>query len=639
MRDPHAVPPPLARPPQHTRDAMPVVASSHAVHFYRDDPQLIEAIASFVIEGLAAGDAVIAVLTSGHLGALNETLQQRGVDVYRVVRNGQLIVRDAAATIARLTGSDGELDEQRVRSIVGELIMAARGPAPGRRVRAFGEMVDLLWRAGESGKALVLESCWQRVVDEEGLTLLCGYGLDNFAAGDQTAGFEAVCAAHDRQHVHAEEDQLDATRQRVVAQLAQRTSALEAEVLRRRQAEVVQQELFTLCAAANRADELADVYEPALDAVCSLLAVERAAVLLFDEDGVMRFKAWRGLSDAYRAAVEGHSPWARTAVDPPPIFVPDVSTSGDLAAYRALFERERIGALGFVPLCQGGKLLGKFMIYAAAPRGFTRRDDELAQTIASQVAQAVARSQLLDAERRERERAQAATHDREEILAVVSHDLKNPLGVVTMSADLILEIDLSGAPDAARARRSAELIQRSAGRIARLIDDLGDFASLQGGHFTISPRALAPGELLTSSIELFATLAQARGVAIELQVAPDLPDVHADQHRATQALGNLVANAVKLTRTSGRVVVGAEPADLDGRPAVRLYVDDAGPGLERDELPHIFDRYWRGKNASYRGTGLGLAIAKGITQAHGGRIEVDSTLGVGSRFSIVLPAA
>lgn len=185
-----------------------------------------------------------------------------------------------------------------------------------------------------------------------------------------------------------------------------------AERMARSQAEASHFEmslLFRLSDAVNRADTLADVYEPALEAVISALRVDRASVLLLDPDSVMRFKAHRHLSDEYRAAVEGHSPWSPDEADPKPVLVSDVLADEAYAPYHELFRREGIRSLGFIPLVHRRRLLGKFMVYDAAPRVFTLREVELAQTIASQISQAVTRSRLLEGERLARADAERAT--------------------------------------------------------------------------------------------------------------------------------------------------------------------------------------------------------------------------------------
>ncbi len=149
--------------------------------------------------------------------------------------------------------------------------------------------------------------------------------------------------------------------------------------------------LYALVEALVRVDKLDDVYAVALDALERTIHPDRASVLLLDRDGVMLFKAWRGLSDAYRAAVEGHSPWSPDEPTPLPITVDDVHDDPTLACFGELFAREGIGALAFVPMVCGGRLLGKFMLYYDAPHVFGREELRLAEAIAHHVAFAVSR--------------------------------------------------------------------------------------------------------------------------------------------------------------------------------------------------------------------------------------------------------
>lgn len=157
--------------------------------------------------------------------------------------------------------------------------------------------------------------------------------------------------------------------------------------------------LLTLAQAISHAEKSAEIYESGLNAVCELLAPDRSAILLFDNTGRMRFRVWRGLSDSYRAAVDGHSPWSREARDAKPILIADVTKDDGMAAYQSIFAAEGIGAIGFVPLVSG-ELLGKFMLYWRRPREFSEHDEMLAIAIASQIAEALERVRLREVEKR-----------------------------------------------------------------------------------------------------------------------------------------------------------------------------------------------------------------------------------------------
>jgi signal transduction histidine kinase len=151
------------------------------------------------------------------------------------------------------------------------------------------------------------------------------------------------------------------------------------------------QALYQLTAALSQASALEDIFEAALAGLGHALGIERASILLFDPDGVMRFKAWRGLSDSYRRATEGHTPWAPDTKDASPVVVADVNDEPSLANLRAVILGEGIRALAFVPLVHRGKLLGKFMLYYPTPYLFTAEEIQLAETIAGHIVVAVAR--------------------------------------------------------------------------------------------------------------------------------------------------------------------------------------------------------------------------------------------------------
>lgn len=212
-----------------------------------------------------------------------------------------------------------------------------------------------------------------------------------------------------------------------------------------RESERAGEALLTLTAQANRALDIHDLFEPALTAVCELLGVERASILLFDADDVMRFKAWRGLSEVYRKSVEGHSPWSRDARDPQPFGVANVELDPALSAFTPLFRQENIRALVFVPLICRGELLGKFMAYSAAAREFTQRELALAQAVASQVAEACSRARLLESERALRALAERSA-DRTRRLLRLTAALSNTLSVEEIARVIIDEgtLALSG---------------------------------------------------------------------------------------------------------------------------------------------------------------------------------------------------
>ena len=345
----------------------------------------------------------------------------------------------------------------------------------------------------------------------------------------------------------------------------------------------------------------------------------------------MRFVAWRDLSDAYRRAVDGHSPWKRGEKGPRPLFVSDALADPAWADYRATFQAEGIGALGFVPLVNGGQLLGKFMLYNDGPRVFTEAEIQLAQAIANQVAQAVAQKQRQVEVEKARAAAEAAARARAHLLAVVSHDLKNPLGVIFAAGEHLQRGDAAEGGGGS-VRRPVGLMLRAARQMDDIIHGLLDLAQSDAGR--LDPASHPLDELLRESAEVLAPLAEARSLRLVLQPGPALL-VRCDRGRILQVISNLVGNAIRFTRPGSSVTLEATQAGGEAR----IAVSDEGPGIAPEHLPHIFEPYWRSGSGGRSEVGLGLAIARGYVTAHGGHIWVDSKVGQGTTFLFTLPLA
>src|SRR5689334_19519257 len=204
--------------------------------------------------------------------------------------------------------------------------------------------------------------------------------------------------------------------------ITERHRADEERAARLRELEV----LFDLAQAVNRAVRIEEVYECALDALMTSVRVDRASILLYDEDNVMRFKAWRGLSEAYRKAVEGHSPWKPGTRNPEPVTVSDAASDPALASYRDIVVSEHLGALAFIPIVHEERLLGKFMLYFDTPHAFAPSEIRLAEVLAAHIAAAIQRHRGEEALRRNEKLATAGR-----LAATVAHEINNPLEAVT----------------------------------------------------------------------------------------------------------------------------------------------------------------------------------------------------------------
>jgi len=226
----------------------------------------------------------------------------------------------------------------------------------------------------------------------------------------------------------------------------------------------------------------------------------------------------------------------------------------------------------------------------------------------------------------------ASLRARDEMVGVVSHDLRNPVAAVKMLSRMMLR-----APEMSEteARDNIELIAQAAEQMDALIRDLLDVNRLDGGKLVISPVPVDPFVLLTDSLQTLRPLVEEKVISLDLQIEAALPKVLADRERIQQALSNLVGNAIKFSPAGSKIVVGAR-GDADD---VIISVLDRGQGIAAEHLPRVFDRYWQSSRTDRQGAGLGLAIAKGIVEAHGGRIWIESRPGEGTTASFSLPLA
>jgi signal transduction histidine kinase/CheY-like chemotaxis protein len=278
-----------------------------------------------------------------------------------------------------------------------------------------------------------------------------------------------------------------------------------------------------------------------------------------------------------------------------------------------------------LPLGAAGTPLGALYLATGAGRTLTAAENELLRTVNDALGPELAR-------RLDHDRLREGVRAREEALAVVAHDLRNPLHAVSVGVGTLLPRITEPS-----LRRPLDRIQRSAQRMERLLQDLLDIHAIEGGRFTVSKGEVAPTSLILTALESQQSLAGQTSVIINTDVTPALASVEADEERILQVLENVVGNALKFTPPGGVVTVGASPAPEPGW--VLFSVRDTGSGISSEHLPRVFDRFWQALSSDRRGTGLGLAICKAIVEAHGGRIWVESEPGKGAVFFFTLPTA
>lgn len=219
-----------------------------------------------------------------------------------------------------------------------------------------------------------------------------------------------------------------------------------------------------------------------------------------------------------------------------------------------------------------------------------------------------------------------------EVLAIVSHDLRTPLSTISLGTSLLAD---ASHPQEDKAHL-LEIIRRAADRMERLIKDLQELGRLESGRsLRIDVRRVEVALLLREGCEALHIQARAKGQEVSCELPAPPLDVYADRDRICQVVGNLIGNAIKFTPRGGHIALFAR---RDGR-EVQVSVTDQGPGIPEKDLRHVFEPYWQAKDTARLGAGIGLKIAKGLVEAHGGRIWVESKVGLGTTFSFTLPVA
>jgi PAS domain S-box-containing protein len=300
-----------------------------------------------------------------------------------------------------------------------------------------------------------------------------------------------------------------------------------------------------------------------------------------------------------------------------------LATSANPAYLKAMKAMNPESAV-FLPLVAREQLIGALTLFRAKG-SFDRDDVGFAEDLARLAALALDNARLHDTVR-------ASLRARDEMVGVVSHDLRNPVAAVKMLSRMMLLAPEAGG---ANPRENLELIAQAAEQMDALIRDLLDVNRLDGGKLVISPVPVDPSDLVTDSLQTLRPLVEEKIISLDLEIEPSLPKVMADRERIQQALSNLVGNAIKFSPAGSKIVVGARGESED----VIISVLDRGRGIAAEHLPRVFDRYWQSSRTDRQGAGLGLAIAKGIVEAHGGRIWIESNPEEGTTASFSLPLA
>jgi signal transduction histidine kinase len=275
--------------------------------------------------------------------------------------------------------------------------------------------------------------------------------------------------------------------------------------------------------------------------------------------------------------------------------------------------------------CQGRVVAVMTFLADLARPAFDPYDLATAREIAARLALGLEHSRVYGAVR-------ADVRARDDLVAAVSHDLRDPLSAIGAGAAVLRHV---APPNDAAIARAIELVERNAERMRQLVGNLLDLARHGSAGLPLDLAPRPPRGIVYEALETLGLLAAQKRLQLEARMPAELPDVRCDRQAMVRVLTNLVGNAIKFTPPGGAIRVRVEPVGGE----LRITVSDTGPGIARTDLDHVFDRYWQARSTVRSGAGLGLSIAKAIVEQTGGTIGVESHVGVGTTFYFTVPIA
>jgi PAS domain S-box-containing protein len=694
----------------------------HFVQFYEQDSVLLRSLAEYIEDGLNSGAGTIVIATAAHMEQLERDLRARGIDVAGACSRQQLVLLEAAATLARIM-HHGAPQWSRFLEAVGAVLEQVR--RRHSRVIAFGEMVALLWKDGYHGAALQLEQLWNELSERERFSLYCAYPLPKDGSA---AELERVCAQHGRvipaeSYAQAPQE----ARLRLIAQLQQKARTLEWEVQRR---------IMVERALAERDRELSDFLENAFEGLLKvgpdgtifwingagleLLGCEKSQCVgqaieafhldpadareslrrllageslhkhitaLRRNDGSIRYvrvaanaqwdagrlihsrwfirdvtherlaegarahlasivessddaivsKTLEGIIRSWNRAAErlfGYT--AEEAVGQPiTLIIPPERVQEEEEILSKLRRGERIDHLETVRLAKSGRRIDVALTISPirGANGSIVGASKIARDITDRKACEQAQERTIGELRRAEEALREADQRKDEFLAVLAHELRNPLAPIRYAVAMAKKKDMS---DVERLQARA-IIERQVEHMSRLLDDLLDVSRITRGILPLRRSSVELAAVVAAAQESARPLIEAKGHELKVSLPQEREHLVADPVRLAQILSNLLINAAKYTDAGGHIElrVRREGAELV------FNVRDDGIGISAEMMPRIFTLFAQASPALERsegGLGIGLALVRGLVELHGGTVAVHSSgPGRGSEFVVRLP--
>lgn len=633
----------------------------HFVQFYETDAFLLDALHGYIETGLNAGEACIIVATQAHREQLEARLQASGLNLAAAQMQNTYLSLDAGETLGQFMMDDSPMPA-RFNALLEPVI--TRAAQQHRHVRAFGEMVALLWAAGNQAAAIRLEELWNDLArSTPPFSLFCAYAMPDFAGAENEALFHEICRQHARvipAESYAALSRPD-ERLRAISELQQKANSLQAETAERQAAEERTFEALAALLELTRslawaqqeaeppsmrtfAPQLAELARRALGCMSAALtlcdadteALETLAVTGIPLDQSRRWHALLNcthLQDALAPeAIAALQAGASTFVDLTP------------SASQAAFPKKVTGLVA--PMRIADRLVG-WLVYAHSPgaHAFTAQERHLAEAVAQLAAVVLEREHWL-AERTATQAQLLALEETarqmEAFVGVVSHELRTPVTALKSSIQLARRrIAQESADKEAQRLSTTALLERTENqmrRLTRLIDNLVDLARNRSGELEMHVTVCDLGQVVREQVESERLVHPNRLIHFEPPHAPLL--VRGDPDRLGQVVLNYLTNALKYAPADRPITVGIQQRGSD----VQVRVQDLGPGIPAEEQQHIWDMFHRVpgievQSGSGIGLGLGLHISKVMVERQGGQVGVESAPGQGSTFWFTLPLA
>jgi signal transduction histidine kinase len=595
-----------------------VECANHDAEFYRGELPAGR-IADRLVHALQQGRGAFALVRREHVERIRAELARRSIAIDLAIQAGRLAILDADAIHAEVAlwpGVRREAIDRLVFQPTREIIERCGG------ITCYGELVDVFACEGDHASAIELEQMWSDHISGKAVDLVCGYALGSFSSGDDAGAFRRVCDAHGAVGVDAEPGDSETDRLRV--ELAQATSALSQETARRQSLEKAftttaggREQLVRLerlSAALGEVTTRLGLVEITTDLVVSAVEADGLVIVEADVDHPVLVEHGAGVEELRQLAV---------AADGRAIWSPDGAALG--GTHPPL--------RGFItfPLDTRGHHLGMAALGYTSPRSFSPAYRAFVQDVVRQIALAYERATTYERLEQERERAELASRAKDEFLAMLGHELRNPLSPI-LTATQLMRLRASEGNE-----RERTVIERQVKHMIRLVDDLLDVSRITRGKVDLRRRAIELSEVVAQAVELSSPALEERSHRLTLDVPQAGVVIHADPQRIAQVLTNLLTNAAKYTPAGGEIHLGVHA----GTSTVAISVRDNGIGIDPKLLPHIFDLFVQGRQGIDRasgGLGLGLAIAKSLLEMHGGTIRAHSEgTGKGSEFTLELP--